>query len=319
MPNQTKLLCFSVKAIGVIQILVGIVGIYYGPLEIYVFYLFSRGGQFYYDGFGIGSLWFGYLVIQNIGYYLVAIWLIPMGIGHWQGRRYALTMARLFLWLWLAGGVIVLFNYFVLLPAFLRLELERSILITRLTISGVFIFLGAVLLPLGLLWFYGRSPIAAIFESDPRRYWTEKTPFPLLMLFVLLAATVLVWHLAMFFQAIFPFFGQVRLGRPSAYTVDFANLILVGLIFGLVKRKLWAWWGTAVYFILLTLSTLITFSQHTLADIITMMDLPAYELEFFANMTVVHDYRLAALFGPPLLLIISLLMYTKRYFRSEKD
>lgn len=313
--NHNKFLSYSLTAIGILQLLVGIVGAYYGPLEIYVFYLFSRGGQFYYDGFGIGSFWFGLLVMQNIGYYLVAFYLIPLGIGHIQRRRFGLTMARLFLWLWLAGGVIVLFNYSVLLPAFLQLELERTILIARLTIAGMFIFLTAVLLPLGLLWFYGRSPITAIFESDPRRYWTEKTPLPLLMLFTLLVGTILVWHLAMFFQAIFPWFGQVRLGRPSAYRVDFAILILGGLLVGLIKRKLWAWRGTAVYFILLTISTITAFTQHTLAAIVAMLDLPAYELDFFANLVVLHDYRLAALFGPPLLLIVGLLIYSKRYFQ----
>lgn len=314
MTNRNQYLTNTIKAIGVIQLLVGISGAYYGPLEIYVFYLFSKGGQFHYDGFGMGSLWFGMLVIQNIGYYLIAGFLIPLGIGHWQRRRYALTLSRLFLWLWLAAGTILLFNFFVLMPAFSQLDLSRGLLVTRLAISGVFILVAAVLLPLGLLWFYGRSPIIALFEGDPRRYWTEKTPFPLLMLFVLLAGVVLVWHLAMFFQAIFPFFGQIILGRPSAYIIDLAILILVGLIFGLIKRKTWAWWGAAVYFVLLTLSTLITFSQHRFADIIAMMNLPVYEDKFLAQVVVLQDYRLAALFGPPLFLIIGLLLYTKRYF-----
>jgi hypothetical protein len=38
------------KAIGAIQLLIGIVATYYGPYEIYVFYLFQKMGL-YYDGF----------------------------------------------------------------------------------------------------------------------------------------------------------------------------------------------------------------------------------------------------------------------------
>jgi hypothetical protein len=58
--------------------LVGIVAAFYGPLETYVFYFFSRNGPFHYDGFGFGSLWFGLLVVHNLAYYVLAALLIPV-------------------------------------------------------------------------------------------------------------------------------------------------------------------------------------------------------------------------------------------------
>lgn len=78
------------KLIGVILILAGIVAVYYGPLEIHCYYLFSEGGRFHYDGFEIGSSGFAALVVQNIGYYIIAALLIPVGIGHVKLRRWAL-------------------------------------------------------------------------------------------------------------------------------------------------------------------------------------------------------------------------------------
>lgn len=47
---------FIIRVIGSIQLAVGVVAAFYGPLEVYVFYLFSRNGRFHYDGFGFGSL-----------------------------------------------------------------------------------------------------------------------------------------------------------------------------------------------------------------------------------------------------------------------
>ena len=43
------------KAAGLVLILIGYVATNYEQLEIFDFYLFSEGGPYYYDGFGMGS------------------------------------------------------------------------------------------------------------------------------------------------------------------------------------------------------------------------------------------------------------------------
>ncbi|MBN1152236.1 MAG: hypothetical protein JXA58_03405, partial [Dehalococcoidia bacterium] len=106
---------------GLVLLLIGLVGAAYGPLEIYVFYFFSEGGQFHYQGFGFGSLWFAALVVQNLGYYVVAALLIPVGLGHFKLRRWTLTLTRLYLWFWLGAGVLLLGYAVALFAASLRL------------------------------------------------------------------------------------------------------------------------------------------------------------------------------------------------------
>ena len=96
-----KPISIFLRIIGVGLLSVGLVAAYYGPLEIFVYYLFSKGGRFYYDGFGMGSLWFAALVVQSIGYYLIAALFIPVGIGYVTLRRWALTLTRLYTWFWL--------------------------------------------------------------------------------------------------------------------------------------------------------------------------------------------------------------------------
>ncbi len=112
-----KITTIFLKAIGLVLILIGLVAAYYGPLEIFVFYLFSEGGQFYYHGFGMGSLWFAALVVQNIGYYLIAALFLPVGIGHMRKRRWALTLTQLYLWFWLGFGILLFGNFILLIPS----------------------------------------------------------------------------------------------------------------------------------------------------------------------------------------------------------
>ena len=59
-------------AIGALLLVVGAIAAFYGPIEMYCFYMFSEGGRFHYQGFGFGSFMFGNIATQIIGYYLIA-------------------------------------------------------------------------------------------------------------------------------------------------------------------------------------------------------------------------------------------------------
>ena len=86
-------------------LLIGGVAAVMGPVEIYCFYLFSRGGPFYYEGFGVGAFMFSNLACQIAGYYLIAALCLPLGYGHVRLRRWARTLAETLLWAWLVVGV----------------------------------------------------------------------------------------------------------------------------------------------------------------------------------------------------------------------
>jgi len=305
------------KAIGIVQVLIGIVAAYYGPLEIYVFYFFSKGGQFFYDGFGIGSFWFGMLVAHNISYYLLACLLIPIGIGTLRLHRWALTLSILYLWGLLAFGVFFIINLGILAPAFFRLS--ESIVIYRLIIVSLLSLTFLILFPMVLLRFYKSDKVKYLFEkNDPKTYWTEKYPLPLLALLFLFLLCIIAWHLAIFFQAMFPLFGKLMFGRQMVYLIAFCIVALYGLIYGVFRLKIWAWWAALIYFTLLTVSVIMTFTRYNFYQIVSMMNLLEYEMEFLGKVTVLHDYCLVGLFALPLLLILGLLIYSRRYFVSEE-
>jgi hypothetical protein len=312
-----KLIRVLLKIVGFALILVGLVAAYYGPLEIFVFYLFSEGGRFHYDGFGVGSIWFAALVVQNIGYYVIAAICIPIGIGHLKLRRWALTLTQLYIWFWLGAGILLAANLIALIPQTFNLELSQDQLITRLAIIGVFTFFSLILLPVLTLWFYRNKKVSSLFwENDPYTYWTENFPFPLLALLLLYVIMIIVLHTAIFLQSLFPVFGQIIFGRQSVYLISLCILILGILTVGIIQLKDWAWWGSLVYLSLLSVSSLISFSQHSFYEIIQMMSLPTFEKELLEELTLVHDFYLVGLVAAPLLAALGLLIYSKRYFIS---
>lgn len=310
-----KLVLNFLRAVGVVLILVGIVAAYYGPLEIFVFYFFSEGGRFHYDGFGMGSFGFAALVVQNIGYYVIAAVCIPVGIGHAKLRRWALTLTQLYICFWLGAGLLFLGDFILLIPSVLRLDLNRDVLLFQLGTVGVALLFFLILFPMLALWFYKRQTVKSAFEErDSNKYWTERYPFPLLALLLLYALMVVVMHIAIFFQGLFPMFGQIMLGRPAAYIIALCILILGILIYGTVQLKKWAWWGSLVYVSLLTVSAVMSFSGHRFYDIIVVLNLPAYETELLDKMVVFHDYPIVGLFAAPLLVTLGLIVYSRRYF-----
>jgi hypothetical protein len=281
-----KLTFVFLKVTGVVLILVGLIAAYYGPLEIFVFYLFSEGGIFYYDGFGMGSFWFAALVVQNLGYYLIAALCLPVGIGHVKLRRWALTLTQLYICFWLGAGIWLIVNGILLIPCLFKLDLSRNVLFSRLAILGVSSFFLLILLPVLALWFYKNEQVRQVFEAhDPNRYWTERYPFPLLALLLLFGILILVLHIAIFFQGLFPVFGRILLGHPAVDIISLCILVTGILIYGLARLRTWAWWCSLVYASLLAVSSIMSFSRHSFSDVIAMMNLPAYETEFIGKMT----------------------------------
>ena len=100
------------RALGFVLLLAGVGCAFLGPIELYVFYLFSEGGRFFYEGFGFGSFMFGNIALQVAGYYLIGAVLIPLGYGHVQLRRWARSLALALLWTWVLLGLPLLIVLF---------------------------------------------------------------------------------------------------------------------------------------------------------------------------------------------------------------
>ncbi len=259
---MTRAAAILLRLAGGVLVAAGLIAAWYGSYEIYVFYLFSPGGPFHYDGFGVGSLWFAYLVPDT--------------------------------------GV------------------PPAVYQQRLVIAGAVGTTALVVAPALLLWLYHRRVVTAYFAAnDAGRTWVERTPLPVLALLLLLAAVILVLHMALFVQALFPWFGDFIVGRPVAPLIA-ALIVLAGVLaYGVAQRRRWAWWAVLLYFALLATSSALSFSRHSVGAILRLLALPPAEAAVIARVPVLDDLYLTALVTAPLLAGLLPLLLARRHFAAD--
>ncbi|GAG12045.1 unnamed protein product, partial [marine sediment metagenome] len=139
-----------IKILGLLQLAIGLFSLLIAPLEIYSFYLFSEGGQFHYDNFGIGSFLYGIIVGQIIGYYAIALLFIAIGYGHLKLQRWAFNLSQSCIWFWIIFGLPILLMISPLL-SMKDIDIQNPVL----TLSMYIIFL-IIVIPGILLYFYNQ-------------------------------------------------------------------------------------------------------------------------------------------------------------------
>lgn len=298
-------------AIGILLLFTGAVAAFMGPLEMYCFYLFSEGGRFHYEGFGFGSFMFGNIASQIIGYYLIATVFIPLGYGHLKKRRWARTLSLTTLWSWLVLGVpLILVFLFVLFSA-------KDLSPTGALVSVIFAGLSYLVIPGLLIRFYQSKDARLTFETrDPRSYWTERLPLPILVLCSLFLFYAVALHIPIFFHGIFPLFGILLFGSGGILLIDVSILCLVLLIWGTLRLRAWAWWGSLAYFGLMAFSSILTLARSSFSDILARMNFPPTEMEALQGLPF-QGVHFAAFIGVPLIVTVGVIILSKRHFRTD--
>lgn len=303
----------SLVLFGAILLLGGVAMAFVGPLEMYCFYLFSAGGRFHYEGFGVGSFMFANIAAQIVGYYLIAGVCIPLGYGHLRRLRWARTLALTLLGFWLVAGIPLLVAFMFVLVTSKGLSLLTGVI----TLVGV--ALSYAVVPGLLIRFYRSRDVRLTFEArDPRSLWIETVPLPVLVTGGVFIFTIIVLHLLILFNGVFPLLHMLVFDLPGILLIDVSILILAALTWGYVRLRPRAWWGGLIYWGLLTFSTIASLSRSSLADILSGMRFAPLEMEAFGGVPL-HGVHLAALAGIPLLVTLGLIAYSQRYFRRRTE
>ena len=125
--------------------------------------------------------------------------------------------------------------------------------------------------------------------------------------------TIAVLHILILFNGVFPLLGLLVFGLPGITLIALSMLVLVGLIWGLLGLRRWAWWGSLICWGLLTFSIIASLSRSSLADILSKMKFAPLEMEALRGMPL-HGVHFAVLVGIPLLVTLGLIAYSRRYF-----
>jgi hypothetical protein len=297
--------------IGALLLIIGVAVAFLGPLEMYCFYLFSEGGRFHYEGFGFGSFMFGNIASQIVGYYLIALVLIPLGYGHLKVRRWARPLALTLVGFWLVVGMPLSVVF-----AFVAVA-SKDLSLAVVLIMLVALALSYLVLPGLLIWFYRSRNVRLTFETkDPQTYGVERFPIPVLVLCSLYLFYIVVLHILIFFNGIFPLFGVWLVDFQGILLLDILIACLACLTWGTFRLRTWAWWGSMIYFGLLTSSSILTLCRCSLSDVLSRMKFAPTEMEALQGLPF-QGWHLAAFIGIPLLLTLGLIILSKRYFGTE--
>ena len=295
--------------IGFVLLLSGIAIGLLGPLEMYCFYLFSEGGRFYYEGFRFGSFMFGNIASQIIGYYLLAFMLIPLGYGHLKLRRWARTLSLTWLWSWLVVGAPLIVVVFFILAGTKSMSLPAAL------IALVLLGLSYGVLPGLLIRFYqGRNVRKTLETRDARNNLIEDLPVPTLVLSSLYVFYILMLHILILFNGMFPLFGVFRYGIQGIVLLDISIACLACITWGTLRQRLWAWWSSVIFLGLFTFSTVLTFSRFNYSAILSGLAFPPREMEFLAGIPV-QGYYFSFLVGLPLFITWVVAILSKRHFK----
>jgi len=280
-----------------------------GPLEMYCFYLFSEGGRFYYEGFGFGSFMFGNIASQIIGYYLISIVFIILSYGHLKVRRWVRKVSLSLLWSWLVVGAPLVIVIFFILAASKDLSFFAAML------SAVFLGLSYLVFPWLFIRFYSGQKNRQYFESkDTDCYWTDNIPTPILVLSILYIFFIIVLHILILFKGIFPIFGVFTTDLNGIILLDISIVCLICLIWGVMHLRIWAWWGSVIFFGLFTFSTVLTFLRTSYLNMLSVLAFPPREMEFL-RVIPIEGYYFACLAGIPLLITWLIAVFSKRYYK----
>ncbi|MDY7042206.1 MAG: hypothetical protein SVX38_15220, partial [Chloroflexota bacterium] len=251
---------------------------------------------------------FGNIASQIIGYYLIAIVCIPLGYGHLKVRRWARVLSLTLLRFWLVVGLPLAFVFLFIAAA--SKELSPFVAVIMI----VFMALSYFVLPGLLIRFYRSRDVRLTFEArDPKSYWIEKLPMPILVLCSLYLFYLIVLHIPIFFNGIFPLFGVFLFDLPGIVLLDVSIMALACLIWGTFRQKPWAWWGSLVYWGLMTFSSILTFSRYSYLDILSRMKFPPTEIEILDGLPF-QGFHFAVFFGIPLLITLTVIVLSKKHF-----
>jgi hypothetical protein len=302
-----------IRLLGGAMLVVGVAASLIGPMEVYTYNLFTEGGRFHYEGFNFGSLMFGNITIQVAGYYLIAALAIVLGAGHLALRRWVRKLVLTLVAVWLVLGLPLA------IVAFLMLLTAKDLPPSSLPFLIVSFVLVYPILPLLLRHFYHSRDVETTFAAhDPREGWLEETPLRILVLSSLLICFGLALHVPMLFNGLFPLFTGFLSGLEGLQALGLSALLMAFLAWGVLVRKLWAWWGALMLLGFLLLSAIAAFLTTDPASIWARTHFAPLEMEMVQNMPL-QGYMLALFAGGPVLITMILLATSRRFFTTQRQ
>ena len=264
------------------------------------------------------------MMIPGAAFYLVlSVAFVWLGIGSIRARRWAWSLTVILSWLWLLGGLVgVVFFAFLFSPLMRAAVAEQPNAPPQLAVlvqifTGGFLGCAFILLPAVFLLVYQRASVWATCERrDPQIRWTDRCPMPVLALSLVLAYCAASMPLVAVMHGVMPLFGVWLSGMAGVVGSLLLAVFNAWLAWGAYRLKMAAWWGILLFWIVGSISSVVTFSRCGFLAMYEKMQFPAAQLEMMRKSGVMESM---SRWAPWIALVsaavwLGYLLYVHRYF-----
>ncbi len=302
---------------GILQILIGAFCTLFVPLMLAGVLLTARAAPNEAAGAQMRN------IIPALGLYAAAaIFFIWMGIGSIKARRWARAIMLTVSWIWIVCGAVAVVMWFAMMPAMLD-QISRNGAggggnVGHVVVLVTSIFMGVIylVLPASFILFYqGRNVRATCEFHDPKTRWTDRCPLPVLALAFMLGYGAFGTATLSFF-AVVPFFGSLLTGRAAVILLLVLTVLLVWMVRAVYRMKPVGWWSTLVLFLLVTISTEVTFLKISVIEYYEKMGIDKVQLEMIKNNALFSGHVVVWWILIPAIIFLGFLVFVKKYFKA---
>ncbi len=220
-------------------------------------------------------------IMPAVIYAAFAIDFIWLGIGSVMTRRWARTLLAIQSWTVFITGILATVFVILMAPAFKESmknaappnqpQLSESAQAAMLLVGAAVAAFFFVVLPfLWALFYSGRNVKATCEALDPQPRWTDRCPAPVLAASIWLAFGA-VCMLGTMTYGVAPFFGTLLTGNSSRVFYIVHAVVWAYAAWGLYRLDRKGWWTIAIALVLFAVSSLLTYSRHSIMEMYSAM------------------------------------------------
>ncbi len=302
---------------GILVILIGCVCALFVPLMFW--------GQAMAAGRTGGAPNYRMMIPGAITYGVLAVSFIWLGIGSIMARRWARALLLILSWAWLVIGVIMIGWMAFLLPRIFQQPppgghpMPEGALTIALVVTLAIMGVMFVVLPGLLVLFYRSRHVKATCEArDPVERWTDACPLPVLALSLFLVfGMVSMVPMAVAYHGVMPFFGRLLSGPPGTALILAMIAVWGYCAVASYRCEISAWWILLISFVVLTVSSILTFSRVDPMEMYRLMGYPEHQVEQLKQYSLLWGNRLMLFMSLSPVPFLGYLLYVKKYFPRD--
>lgn len=257
-------------------------------------------------------------------YAAISVWLITVGLGSINMKRWARALSLIVAWTGLIIGANAIIAMVLFMPDFFQLMDSKEgippnvqgivAVITMIMMACVYVIFPGVM----VLLYSGKRVKQACEYYNPQPSWADSRPLPVLAACFLFFFQAFGMLPMMFFLKGFPLFGLVIGGPAGILLVGLTVLLLLVIALGLYRLRLEAWWGAIIATLFLFGSFTVTFFRMDSLELMKLMDMSEQEIEALNMGSFLDSPAFTVQMVGSIVILLAFLLFIRRYFRKPE-